>query len=94
MGRLPAAGALACLLTLAAPVVLAGAAFKGTVVHVADGDTITILLNGREEKGRLVKIDCPERGQAFGRRAHEATVALEGGDRRHRGQTPLRPQLG
>ncbi len=33
------------------------------VVRVNDGDTITVLINGRREKIRLIGIDAPELGQ-------------------------------
>jgi len=47
--------------------------FSVRVVGVIDGDTITVLLDGKEEKVRLYGIDCPEDGQAFGRRAKQFT---------------------
>jgi endonuclease YncB( thermonuclease family) len=68
--------AVATLQALAAVPALAGQAFKGTVVHVADGDTITVLHAGKEEHVRLTEIDCPERRQAFGRQARAVTTAL------------------
>jgi micrococcal nuclease len=43
--------------------------FSGHVVGVTDGDTITVLHNGKGERVRLNGIDCPEKGQAFGTRA-------------------------
>ena len=50
----------------------AHAEFTGKVVDVADGDTITILdANKQRHKIRLVGIDAPERGQAFGFRSKE-----------------------
>ena len=51
----------------------AGSMFTGRVVGVADGDTISVLRDGRAERIRLSGIDCPERGQAFGTRAKQAT---------------------
>src|SRR5439155_18686272 len=53
-----------------------GADLSGMVVGIADGDTITILRNGRAERMRLNGIDCPEKGQAFGTRAKQVTSAL------------------
>jgi len=50
--------------------------FHGRVVGVADGDTITVLHDGRAEKIRLYGIDAPEKGQAFGQRAKEFTAEL------------------
>jgi len=45
-------------------------------VGVADGDTISVMHNGREEKIRLFGIDCPEGGQAYGRKAKQYTSSL------------------
>jgi endonuclease YncB( thermonuclease family) len=41
----------------------------GKVVGVKDGDTIVVLINGRAETVRLQGIDCPEKSQAFGKKA-------------------------
>lgn len=39
----------------------------GNVVHVADGDTVTVLLNNNVKiKVRLYGIDAPEKAQAYG----------------------------
>ena len=44
------------------------------VVGVADGDSITVLTPGNKQvKIRLHGIDCPESGQAFGKKAKEFT---------------------
>ena len=50
-----------------------GADFAGRVVRVIDGDTTEVLHEGRAEQVRLNGIDCPEMGQAFGRRAKQFT---------------------
>lgn len=51
--------------------------FQGKVVHIADGDTITVLNEvKRQIRIRLNGIDCPEKGQAFGRKATEFTKGL------------------
>ncbi|MFH1563490.1 MAG: thermonuclease family protein [Nitrospirota bacterium] len=47
--------------------------FKGKVVSIADGDTISVMHNGVREKIRLNGIDCPENRQAFGNRAKQFT---------------------
>jgi micrococcal nuclease len=52
------------------------AAWSGKVVGVLDGDSITVLHDGRQEEIRLWGIDCPEKGQDFGNRAKQATSAL------------------
>lgn len=56
---------------------VAGAAsFSGQVVGVSDGDTISVLHNGKAEKIRLNGIDCPESHQDFGQRAKQFTSNL------------------
>jgi micrococcal nuclease len=50
--------------------------FTGSVVGVIDGDTIDVLHNGQAERIRLNGIDCPERGQAFGKKAKQFTSSL------------------
>jgi micrococcal nuclease len=54
----------------------AHAGFVGPVVSVLDGDTIEVLHNTTPERVRLIGIDCPEKGQAFGNRAKQVTSAL------------------
>ena len=43
--------------------------FTGSVVSVLDGDTIKVLNSQHSERIRLSGIDCPEKGQAYGKRA-------------------------
>jgi len=50
--------------------------FTGKVVGVTDGDTISVMHDGKAEKVRLNGIDCPEIGQDFGQRAKELTSGL------------------
>jgi len=50
--------------------------FNGKVVSVYDGDTIAVLHDQRPERIRLYGIDCPEKGQAYGTRARQATAGL------------------
>jgi micrococcal nuclease len=52
------------------------AGFSGPVVSVLDGDTIEVLHNQHPERIRLSGIDCPEKGQAFGKRAKQAASKL------------------
>ena len=54
---------------------LSFAGFTGSVVSVLDGDTIEVLHNTHLERVRLSGIDCPEKGQAFGKRAKQAASA-------------------
>jgi endonuclease YncB( thermonuclease family) len=46
------------------------------VVSVLDGDTIEVLRNRHSTRIRLNGIDCPEKGQAFGKRAKQAASEL------------------
>ena len=46
-------------------------AWEGKVVGISDGDTITVLHEGRGEKIRLYGIDAPESHQDFGKRAKQ-----------------------
>jgi micrococcal nuclease len=50
--------------------------FTGQVVSVLDGDTIEVLYNRKAQRIRLHGIDCPEKGQPFGKIAKWATSAL------------------
>lgn len=72
---LPRALVVGCL--LAAQSALAD--FSGMVVGVSDGDTITVLKDREQVKVRLVEIDAPEKGQAFGNRSKQALSALAHG---------------
>ena len=50
---------------------------SGQVVSIADGDTITMLDSSKKQvKIRLYGIDCPEKGQAFGKAAKKLTSRL------------------
>src|SRR5262245_48642850 len=46
--------------------------FEAKVVKIADGDTITVLLDKRQHRIRLEGIDAPEKGQAYGTKARQA----------------------
>ncbi len=50
--------------------------FTGKVVGVSDGDTITVVHNGKGERIRLHGVDCPEKRQAFGNRAKQFASEL------------------
>ncbi len=43
---------------------------------ISDGDTITVLRNGVDERSRLNGIDYPENRQAFGKQAKQCTSEL------------------
>jgi len=53
-----------------------GENFTGKCVGISDGDTISVMRNGKAVKIRLEGIDCPEKKQAFGNRAKQFTAAL------------------
>ena len=54
-----------------APPTLADDVIVGKVVSVADGDTITVLVNQTQHRIRLYGIDAPERRQDFSNRAKQ-----------------------
>lgn len=50
---------------------------SGRVVGVTDGDTLTLLVNSREQiKIRLAEIDAPEHDQPFGQRSKQSLSEL------------------
>ena len=49
-----------------------GATYEGKVVKIADGDTLTLLLEKTQYKIRLAQIDTPEKGQPYGQKAKQA----------------------
>ena len=52
-------------------------AFRGRVVGVTDGDTITVLdEQNQQHRVRLAEIDAPERGQPWGDRSKQALSVL------------------
>jgi len=59
------------ILSSSSSAVVAGSSpFTGKVISVSDGDTITVLKNNNEQvKIRLSGVDCPEGGQAYGKKA-------------------------
>jgi len=69
----------AALFVLLSPsVATATPTFPAKVVHISDGDTITVLRDQQQIKIRLHGIDCPERGQPWGTRAKQFTADLVG----------------
>ncbi|MBI4291294.1 MAG: thermonuclease family protein [Betaproteobacteria bacterium] len=75
----------------------AWADFTGKVVAVADGDTITVLKDREQVKVRLVEIDAPEKGQAFGNKSKQALSDLVYGKQvevKERGKDQYKRTLG
>ena len=56
------------------PATLFATEFTDSVVSVLDGDTLDVLHNGQAERIRLSGIDCPEKGQAFGKNASSSRL--------------------
>ncbi|MBU2548728.1 MAG: thermonuclease family protein [Proteobacteria bacterium] len=54
----------------------AWADFSGKVVGISDGDTISVMHEGKAAKVRLAGIDCPESHQPFGTKAKQFTSGL------------------
>jgi len=50
--------------------------YQGKCIGVHDGDTITVLVNGKQIKVRLEGIDAPELGQDFSQRSKEFLAGL------------------
>ncbi len=56
-----------------ANVAFASETFTGKVVGVSDGDTISVMREGKAVKVRLHGIDCPEKKQPYGTKAKRFT---------------------
>ena len=54
----------------------ARADFSVQVVHVQDGDTLTVLVDKRQVKVPLDAIDAPELKQAFGQRSKQSLLDI------------------
>jgi endonuclease YncB( thermonuclease family) len=73
VGLYAAVVVLWCLLV---PLSAAADQFTGKVVGISDGDTISVLREGKAVKVRLYGIDAPEKAQAFGTQARKFTSDL------------------
>jgi micrococcal nuclease len=51
-------------------------AFAHKVIRIADGDTLTLLVDRKPVKIRLANIDAPEKAQAFGQRSKQSLSDL------------------
>ena len=54
----------------------AATSFTGRVVGLSDGDTVSVLREGKAVKVRLYGIDTPEKKQPFGTQARQTASAL------------------
>lgn len=70
------AAALAVALLTAWQIAQSAKTLQGRVVSVADGDTLTILVNRQQVKVRLADIDAPESKQPFGTRSRQSLATL------------------
>lgn len=50
--------------------------FVGRVVNVTDGDSLTVLVEGKQVRVRLDAIDAPELKQPFGKRSQQSLAQL------------------
>ena len=53
------------------PIILFSQSQTYKIIKIKDGDTVCILMNGKEEVIRLAHIDCPEKKQPFGTKAKQ-----------------------
>ena len=67
--------ALALLIFIASPD-LARADLTGKVIHIADGDNLTVIINNEWVRVRLAGIDAPETNQPFGTRSRQSLTDL------------------
>lgn len=68
---------LALVVSCAVPVVCQAESIFGTVVAVADGDTVTVLDVAKERyRIRVAGIDAPEKKQAFGARSKQSMAQM------------------
>src|SRR6266852_7867803 len=68
--------AVVALWLVLAPLLASADQFTGKVVGISDGDTISVLREGKAVKVRLYGVDAPEQAQAFGTKARQLTGDL------------------
>jgi len=68
--------AVVVLWFMLAPLLAFADQFTGKVVGIADGDTISVLREGKAVKIRLYGVDAPEKAQAYGTQARKFTGDL------------------
>lgn len=52
---------------------------RATLLRVIDGDTLLVKIGKKQEKVRLIGIDCPEKGEPFAKKARNFTRRLAEG---------------
>lgn len=72
----PALLVLASLLSFSAFAQQGEAAFRGEVIHITDGDNLTIVAAKEWIRVRLAGVDAPERNQPYGTRASQSLSDL------------------
>lgn len=68
--------AVVAVVWLCLPLLASAEQFTGKVVGISDGDTISVLREGKAVKVRLYGVDAPEQAQAFGTKARQLTGDL------------------
>jgi len=72
----PALGLALAAFVFATAYPAAAEQITGRVVAIQDGDTLTVLVDRRQVKVRMVEIDAPEKAQAFGNRSKQSLSDL------------------
>jgi len=64
------------MVVLAAPRGLAMPVQEAKVVHITDGDTLTLLIGGVRRRAQLAGVDAPEIDQSYGMHARKSLAAM------------------